>query len=77
MWLCRSRPDYEGTKIRTYIYDVFDGEGTWLGSQSLPWHVSEIQQIRREFLYRWDPGGEHAIRVERYRIIPLYPGLGA
>ena len=57
MWLCRSRPEYEGTKIRTYIYDVFDGEGTWLGTQSLPWHISEIQKIQSEYLYRWDPGG--------------------
>jgi hypothetical protein len=76
MWLCRSRPEYEGTKIKTYIYDVFDGEGTWLGTQSLPWHVSEIQKIQGEYLYRWDPGGEYAIRVERYRIVPLHPGLG-
>jgi len=72
VWIRRSRSG-PATEPPTYIHDVFGPNGEWLGTQSLEYNPLKFHD---GCVYRLLTSQDHGPRLIRYRLSPLYPGLG-
>jgi len=73
LWLSRTvNPWAETGEVVSYRYDVFEPDGTWIGSQDLPFPPGRLK-IRGRYLYYEDPGDDMVgPRIRRFELVPLF-----
>ncbi len=72
VWVRRSRSG-PSTDPPEYLFDVFDVDGEWLGTQSLDF-IPLI--FNSDCVYQLITSQERGPRIVRYRMLPLHQGLG-
>jgi len=72
LWVVRSKPVYESDEVVGHVYDLFDSEGIWIGTQELAYIPIFIQG---GFIYRTFTAESGAPRIERIRLEPLIPDI--
>ncbi len=72
VWIQRSRSGLS-TDRRMYLFDVFDVDGEWLGTQTLDFIPL---MFHSDCVYQLITSQEHGPRFVRYKMLPLHQGLG-
>ena len=69
IWVRRTGTQRIGNRIIENIFDVFDLDGTWLGTQELPYEPAAILGEHVYFTYEAESGSQ---RFARYVLIPRH-----